>query len=59
MNDTTKQFLDDQFNYELATRRKKREATEDWCRAMLAKETPDSEVKPDGERDGRKNRRED
>ena len=47
MDETTKQYLDDQFNYELTTRQKKIEATEDWCRAMLAKENPNSEVKPD------------
>jgi len=51
MDDKTKQFLDDQFRFIESTKQEKREATEDWCRAKLDKETNDSEVKPDGRED--------
>ena len=42
--DIKKRYMDDLYHFQLSTKQEKREATEDWCRAKLAKDNPNPEA---------------
>lgn len=48
--DIKDKYMDDLYRFQLSTRKEKQDATEEWCRAKLAKENPNPEMVPNDQK---------